>query len=469
MSLRTRLVVATGVAFVCGLIVVDTLTYSLVTRSQLDQVDAALQRAHTPTEQLAASGDPDTWVLIPEVAPGLFVAIIGGDGTPLFTVPAVSPGEVPVTADVTTINLETRQQTIRASNGEEMRLLIDTEMDGKILVVGNPLHEVTESERALLGVLLAASGVAVVAVLVLAQWLIRIGLRPLRAVESSAAAINDAALPDQRVAGADEPTEVGSLARTLNAMLDRLDQARQERERTVAELRESEARMRQFIADASHELRTPVAATAAYAELFESGARDRPADLERSMSGIRIETARMAQLVSDLTLLAQLDEHRPLASEEVDMTELVLQAVDAARILKPDRKFTIDVTDVVRIKGDPTRLRQVVDNIIANVLTHTPTEASCNIALVLDNADAQLTISDTGPGVADDQLDRLSDRFYRADSARTRATGGSGLGIAIAAAIVESHNGSIVLTHNQPHGLTVRIRLPKEHSTTAAP
>jgi two-component system OmpR family sensor kinase len=402
--------------------------------------------------------------VIPEVAPGLFVAIIGPDGVPLFMVAAVSPGEVPVTADVAAIDLGTQHQTVEASTGEEIRLRVDPMPNGNTLVVGDPLHEVAESEQALLAGLLAASAVAVVVVLLLALWLIRVGLRPLRAVETSAAAINDDDLSDQRVDGADEPTEVGSLARTLNAMLDRLDEARRDRERTVAELRESEARMRQFVADASHELRTPVAATAAYAELFESGARDRPADLERSMSGIRIETARMAQLVGDLTLLAQLDEHRPLAREEVDMTELTLQAVDTARVLDPDREFTINVTDVVTIEGDAARLRQVVDNILANVVAHTPTEAPCHIALGLDGPDAQLVITDTGPGVTDDQLGRLLDRFYRTDAARARATGGSGLGFAIASAIVESHGGSIALSHNQPHGLVVRIRIPREQT-----
>ena len=108
-------------------------------------------------------------------------------------------------------------------------------------------------------------------------------------------------------------TEVGRLATAINRMLDRLQGAFDQREQDLVTLQESEARMRQFVADASHELRTPITATAAYAELFERGARDRPDDLERAMTGIRSETARMADLVEDLLLLAQLDEGRPIA------------------------------------------------------------------------------------------------------------------------------------------------------------
>ncbi len=250
-------------------------------------------------------------------------------------------------------------------------------------------------------------------------------------------------------------TEVGSLARALNAMLDRLDLAREERERTLVALQASETRMRQFVADASHELRTPIAATAAYAELFESGARDHPADLERSMAGIRNETARMSGLVDDLLLLARLDERRPFILERVDLTEVVLEAVDAARLLEPDRPFQTRVRDVVTVEGDPTRLRQVVDNLLANVRAHTPVGTPCEVALAQDADNALLIISDNGPGVGDDQMARLRDRFFRVDNARTRASGGSGLGLAIADAIVSAHGGSMTPSHHTPTGLTM--------------
>jgi two-component system OmpR family sensor kinase len=218
--------------------------------------------------------------------------------------------------------------------------------------------------------------------------------------------------------------------------------------------------MRRFVADASHELRTPVAAAAAYAELFEGGARDRPEDLARAMSGIRRETARMAELVDDLLVLARLDEGRPLAADAVDLTEVVLAAVDAARTLEPDRPIHLTIDDVVVVIGDRMRLQQVVDNLLANVRAHTPTATRCDVRLGFDHNEVVLTVSDTGLGVNDAELGHLFDRFYRADMARTRGAGGSGLGLAIVSAIVHAHRGSIEATHRQPHGLAVTVRLP---------
>jgi len=294
---------------------------------------------------------------------------------------------------------------------------------------------------------------------------VRAGLRPLRRVETSAAAITDSDL-DLRVPGADRPTEVGHLAAALNEMLDRLQLSSEEREQTLSELRASESRMRRFVADASHELRTPIAATAAYAELFEQGARDRPEDLARAMSGIRRETGRMAGLVDDLLLLARLDEHRPLTEEPVDLTEVVFAAIDAARTVDPARAIRVRIGEVVTVRGDAGRLRQVVDNLLANVRAHTPDGTAFEVELAADRSDAVLTVTDTGPGVSPPDLDHLFDRFYRVDDARARSTGGSGLGLAIVDAIVQAHHGSITAHNVEPHGLALVVRLPIDPAGT---
>ena len=299
MSLRVRLLIATGVAVLCGLIVVDLITFSVVTRSLVQQVDDTLQRAHAPIEQVAQSPDTDDRQAIPAIAPGLFVSIVDRDGTELLTAPAIEPGREQDVVDISTIDLDKRVQTASAIDGDAIRLRIDQLGDGTTLIVGQSLHRVDETRRQLVAVLLFGSLAAIAAAVALAWWLVGAGLRPLRRVEASAAAITDSDL-DLRVPGADQPTEVGNLAAALNEMLDRLQLSSEEREQTLSELRASESRMRRFVADASHELRTPIAATAAYAELFEHGARDHPADLDRAMSGIRRETSRMAGLVDDL-------------------------------------------------------------------------------------------------------------------------------------------------------------------------
>src|SRR5207249_8525912 len=170
------------------------------------------------------------------------------------------------------------------------------------------LSGVESTLHRLLLIELIVTAAVLAALAMLGLWINRIGLRPLRAIEATAAAITAGDL-SQRVEHADPQTEVGRVGSALNTMLDRIE--------------DSDRRLRRFVADASHELRTPLAAVRAYAELFGRGAAARPADLERSMSGIRRESERMSLLVDDLLLLARLDEGRPLAQERVELADVV--------------------------------------------------------------------------------------------------------------------------------------------------
>ena len=220
--------------------------------------------------------------------------------------------------------------------------------------------------------------------------------------------------------------------------------------------------MRRFVADASHELRTPIAATAAYAELFEQGAKDHPDDLERAMKGIRHETGRMAELVGDLLLLARLDEHPTLTTQHVDLTEVVLTAVDAARTVDPDRPIRVRIDDVVEVEGDPMRLRQVVDNLLANVRSHTPAASQCDVELAVDGGLALLYChrQRTGrerAGPAPLVRPLLSCRRTRAHA----PAGGSGLGLSIVQAIVVAHGGTISAANSELGGLSIEVALPR--------
>jgi two-component system OmpR family sensor kinase len=350
-------------------------------------------------------------------------------------------------------------KSITLQDDEEMRVRVSRLGDGTILVIGRSLEELIRTRRQLLGVLVVTGLGAALAATAIGAWLVRVGLRPLRDVERAAAEIGDDDL-GRRVPGDDDATEVGQLAHTINHMLDRLEEAFTLRARDFAAVQDSEARMRRFVADASHELRTPIAATAAYAELFERGARDHPDDLARAMSGIRSETSRMGELVEDLLLLAQLDEGRPLGHGAVDLCDVVAGAVDAARTVDPNRRVAVRLANVAIIDGDESRVRQVVDNLLANVRTHTPAETSCEIVVSVDGADAVLEVRDDGPGMSATDATLAFDRFHRADTSRTRASGGSGLGLSIVAAIVAAHDGRAELESAPGVGTTVRIRLP---------
>jgi two-component system OmpR family sensor kinase len=472
MSLRVRLLIATAITALSALIVVDAVTYNVLTNSDLQQIDDSLDRARIPIEPLAAAGDEASLDAISTIAPGVFVAIVDTDGNELFVSPVsdpgdheveLSPGREELARNLTNLD-SSRTTTIKTGGEDSARVRLDPLPDGRVLVTAQSLHEIDETRGTLLLVLVAATLLAVLVVVSIGWWLIGIGLRPLQRVEAEAREISEHDLSERRVPGSDSSTEVGRLASALNSMLDRLQTARDEREQNVSDLQASESRMRQFVADASHELRTPVAATAAYAELFERGARDHPGDLERAMAGIRNETTRMGDLIDDLLMLARMDEASNTDFQTVDLTEVVLESIDAAREIDSEHTVALSVSDVIEVVGDRSQLRQVIDNLLTNVRAHTPPNTSCEVSLRRAKDDAILEVSDDGPGMSDEQIGHMFERFYRADSSRGRATGdastSSGLGMSIVKAIVDGHGGSISATQITPKGLRITIRLP---------
>ena len=290
-------------------------------------------------------------------------------------------------------------------------------------------------------------------------WLVRLGLRPLEDVERTADSIAAGNL-DQRVPGADRATEVGRLARALNVMLERIQAAFSARLASEARLKENEHHLRQFVADASHELRTPIAAVSAYAELFERGGTEHTDDLPRIAAGIRTETARMDRLVSDLLTLARLDEGLPMEMAPVELVSLASDAVRTASAVGPDWPVRFWAAHPVEVSGDKDRLRQVLDNLLANVRAHTPPGTTATVRVDQVGDHAEIEVRDTGPGMPDEEARRVFERFYRADPARSRTSGGSGLGLSIVAAIVAAHGGTVSATSAPGSGLVVSVRLP---------
>ncbi len=474
MSLRARLVATIGLVALIALALAGAATYTAFSRSQIRQVDDSLQRAHEPVEELAAANPPDLEAQIQQAAPGTFVALRNSDGTTRFVISIREPGHEPAIISLDSITDLTWPplqpvgdtdpavfRTAQVTSGRgELRLRISRLADGSELFIGQTLHEISESQNRLLWIeFVVAAGALTIAIA--GGWLlVRAGLKPLRRVEQTALAIAGGGQLTQRAPGAEASTEVGRLATALNTMLDRIDQAFAERDATEADLRTSEQRMRRFVADVSHELRTPLTAVTAYTELFERGARDHPEDLERAIHGIGAETARMNELVEELLLLARLDEGRPLEQQPVDIAALLVEAIRTARTVAADFPVTLSISDVIVVTGDGTRLRQVIDNLLANVRAHTPTGTSSTIDLRTDGNDAVVTVHDDGPGMDPVEADLVFERFYRTDTSRSRQTGGAGLGMSIVEAIIAAHNGTVELTSTQGHGVTVTIRLP---------
>jgi two-component system OmpR family sensor kinase len=329
-----------------------------------------------------------------------------------------------------------------------------------------------------------AIGAAVLLVLgVAGRVLVRRSLRPLAEVEETAAAIAAGDL-ERRAPASDPRTEVGSLAHSFNTMVDDLagalaaQQASEQAARDSAgKAMASEARMRQFVADAGHELRTPLTSVRGFAELYRIGAVDQGPALDDAMSRIEAEAARMGVLVDDLLLLARLDQQRAMEISDVDVVDLVTDAVTAARACAPERDVAVHVSDPavgLSVPGDPLRLRQVVDNLLSNALRYSPPDQPVDVRIgVLGDADgppgwATIAVVDHGPGMPPEVAARVFERFYRADAARSRADGGSGLGLAIVAAIVAAHAGTVNLDTGPGQGCRATVSLPLEVTTGRA-
>ncbi|TDD36045.1 HAMP domain-containing histidine kinase [Actinomadura sp. KC06] len=282
---------------------------------------------------------------------------------------------------------------------------------------------------------------------------VRRATRPLEEIAATAARIGDGDL-GRRLAVHGPKTEVGRLAEALNGMLAQIEASFREREA-------SRDRLRRFVADASHELRTPVATVRGYAELFRRGAADRPEDLAKAMRRIESEAERMGRLVDEMLLLARLDQGRPLEREPVDLAALAADAVADAAVVEPDRPLTLEADGPVVVTGDAGRLRQVLDNLLANVRRHTPAGTAATVRVSERDGEAVLEVADEGPGIPADERARVFERFYRADPSRSRDRGGAGLGLSIVAAVAEAHGGRASVADAPGGGAAFTITLPR--------
>ena len=353
--------------------------------------------------------------------------------------------------------------TAAVSGDLRWRVLSVVQPDGGSVTFGASLQGVD----ATVSRLLAIQGLVALAVLALlagaAYAVVRGSLRPLREVEQTAAAIAGGDL-SRRVPRQDDRTEVGRLALAFNSMLGRIEAAFRAQQDSEAQARESGERLRRFVADASHELRTPLTSIRGFAELYRQGAVRSGPDLDRVMGRVEGEATRMGQLVEEMLLLARLDQQRPLEQSPVDLLALATDAVHDAQALDPDRQVVLEVGDAAVppvVLGDEARLRQVLVNLLGNALTHTPSPASVTVRpATRDGALVVLEVEDTGPGLTPAQTRQVFERFYRADTARTRASGGSGLGLSIVRSVVEAHGGRVGVRSTLGRGATFVVELP---------
>ncbi|OII39686.1 hypothetical protein BIU98_11670 [Curtobacterium sp. MMLR14_010] len=336
-----------------------------------------------------------------------------------------------------------------------------------VLVVGLPMAPVYESVWKLFAVVLVVMLLALVVASAAAALAVRRSLRPLERVAETATTVagmpleRSDALDGIRVPDTDPRTEVGRVGTAFNRMLGHIGNAMQARER-------SEQKVRQFVADASHELRTPLASVRGYAELTRRMGGDLPPDVVYAMSRIESESLRMTSMVEDLLLLARLDEGREVQLDDVDLTGLVLDAVNDAHAASPEHVIEVDVppTPVV-VLGDAARLHQVIVNLVTNARTHTPDGTRITVGIEAVPGGVDLTVRDTGQGIDPAFLPKLFERFARADSSRSRTAGSTGLGLAIVDAVVQAHGGTVGV-ESRPGDTVFTVHLPVRAGAGAA-
>ncbi|GAA1337933.1 MULTISPECIES: sensor histidine kinase [Actinomycetes] len=333
---------------------------------------------------------------------------------------------------------------------------------GVVLVSAAPMDDITTTVRQLVMVVVATFVLALVAFVVIGRAVLRRGLQPLSDMAKTAHDITSHDLTDSarlavRAEGGSGGVEVEELRTAFNTMLEHIDSS-------LAARTAAEQRLRRFIADASHELRTPLTSIRGYADLFRYAAANAPEEREAHLEKLRSEAARMSVLLDDLLLLARLDSaetETPLRPSHGDLAELVRESADAFRAARPDHPLTVDTgPEPVRLRFDPMRLRQVVDNLLANAAIHTPPGTPVALSVAAEGRHAVIRVSDSGPGIPAADQARIFDRFYRVDNSRTRDRGGSGLGLAVAHSLVAAHGGTIELA-SRPGSTVFTTRIPR--------
>ncbi|AIJ21819.1 sensor histidine kinase [Amycolatopsis methanolica] len=470
--LRTKLIAALVALLAVVCLVVGVISEFALIRFLTQQVDTQVRDAVERTRHFDGPTGDDP-LHIPGTAEGtLYAQLSGGrvlEAATLAPIPGSPENEAQAlpAADAAALlaaPVDGHAHTISLSGGDYR--VIATIDAGIVLVLGLPMNQ-AEDTLLTVGIILAAvAAIAMLGAGFVGAFVVRRTLRPLDRVAAAASKVTELPLDRRDVAlsvrvpvtDTDPSTEVGQVGYALNRMLVHIDNALDARAN-------SEVRVRQFVADASHELRTPLAAIRGYAELTRRSGGRVPPEIAHAMSRVESEADRMTTLVDDLLLLARLDAGRPLDAGEVDLTRLVADAVGDAHITGPGHRWRLELPpDPVVVTGDAQRLHQVLGNLLANGRTHTPpgTTVTTRLAVSADG-NAVLTVTDDGPGIAPALLPHVFERFARGDSSRSRAAGSTGLGMAIVAAVVHAHHGTVGV-HSRPGRTEFEVRLPRTGS-----
>ncbi len=433
-------------------------------RRHLTATTAAITAASRP-----ANGHPPAFCAQLQ-ATAVFSAVVKHDGSVVDPYLAGSTGACHLTpqdtAEIARLRVGGQPATVDLSSHGDYQMVANRTDDG-VVVTGLPLSTVSHTLQQVAAAEIAVFLAALLVTGIIGTAWVRASLRPLRRVAATATRVTqlplgsgEVSLPE-RVPDANPATEVGQVGAAFNRMLGHVEAALARREA-------SESRLRTFAADASHELRTPLAAIRGYAELARRHPGPLPDDVAHALSRVESESARMSELVDELLLLARLDAGRPLASEAVDMTRLVIDVTSDARVAAADHRWQLELPEEpIVVRGDDLRLHQVLANLLSNAARHTP--AGTVVTVALERAapaagssgpsNAVISVTDNGPGIPVELQPAVFERFVRGDTSRSRAAGSSGLGLAIVHAVTVAHGGTANVV-SRPGETRFTIELP---------
>ncbi|GAA1658319.1 HAMP domain-containing sensor histidine kinase [Actinoplanes couchii] len=470
MSLRLRLLLITAALLLTGLTLTGAVVADRMEHYQVQRLDTQLRSLTDLLARLPVTGPRATssTLLDPalDVIGAPYLVYLGPDGTPTDGVLSTRLGRdtLPSTAGLRTVPADGTAVFLPAADGSGRwrATARPTAAGDRTVIAAAPMTDADAAVAQLREISLISS-LILLAVLTTAGWFaLGRGLRPLRRVERTAAAIAAGDLT-HRVPGLAPPrTELGRLAASLNTMLGQL-------ERAFAARAASEARMRTFVSDVSHELRTPLFVIKGSTDLHRMGALTTAADTDQAMRRIGREATRLTALTEDLLLLAELDDapQAQLDPAPMDLRTLATDARHDLRALDPTRTVSLTGPDgsgppgPAPVHADEARLRQVVTNLIGNVAAHTPAGTSVRIGVGTTPGGVILEVADQGPGLTAAQADRVFDRFYRTDRARSRTDGANaGLGLAIARSLARAHGGDVDVRTAPGEGACFRLTLP---------
>ena len=470
-TIRTRLVI-TLAAVAAAVIIVSGLATVLTVRHYLEQRVGEQLVGNTERIRATLMGIPSldlTTQTVEEMAKADSTAVVVlVDGQPVLTantdrdtVQAImqldlgdgQPTRVPGHPGVMAIEIDARDSGLVINDGGRQ-----VRPDGIIIAIS-----ATDEVAAFQTLVLASSAGTLLSIAVLVLLTVLIvgrGIRPLRTMSEQAQSFADGDRATRLTVPSGDP-DISRLATTVNQAFD----AQQE----------ADDRLRAFVADASHELRTPLTTASGWIELYLQGGLSDLEHRDHAMHRVQIELGRMRVLLDELAMLARMDAARPLDLERLDLSVLTTEVVADARVVNPDRTFTVFAAGPAPLRGDPQKLQQVLVNLIGNAVQHTPAGTSVEITVAPATEPSAgrhayaLLVTDHGPGIAAEDQPHVFERFWRSDASRDRHTGGSGLGLSIVASIVAAHGGTYGVSSRLGEGTTVRVTLPGPEPGEAEP